>query len=342
MEERRPEVEATEATTAAAAAPQIGVSHLVARLPPEFVAVVGHASPDAIAAMLETHPQLAGPILAAVHQLHGNGFAQAALTTHHLRKPAAQETHPPTPNHPQDAHNVAAPTDAHTAAPDPQQQAMLARRKIAGWDQLATAAPDERATPSIITLPPNIVEALEKTWQDTLATKTAHEQGGNLVHKYRGGYEIRRRPNEDAGQFDQEDSDVGWLDTLVAQVHTHPYREEKAQVPEQFASFSDGDFDSLLRSDAHLSVLRSGVYTFVLAKTKQFNALVEPMNNEEDKLFAFAMRMKATYDAAAQATPGTLTEQVEAGVLAVCAAFHLVYYEGQGGELQRKTKRPGT
>jgi hypothetical protein len=88
--------------------------------------------------------------------------------------------------------------------------------------------------------------------------------------------------------------------------------------------------------------LRSGVYTFVLAKTKQFNALVEPMNNEEDKLFAFAMRMKATYDAAAQATPGTLTEQVEAGVLAVCAAFHLVYYEGQGGELQRKTKRPGT
>jgi hypothetical protein len=185
------------------------------------------------------------------------------------------------------------------------------------------------------------VHALEQAWQDSLKTSTAQEQGGNLVRNYGGSYEIRRMPNDNPNLFDQDDNDVGRLQTLVGQVHTHPYREEKSRVPEQFASFSDGDFDSLMRSDAHLSVLRSGPYTFILAKTKQFNAMIDPMNNDPAMLNAFASRMTAAYNKAADATQGTFSEKVEMGVLAVCQQFHLVYYEGQGGDLTRKTRRPG-
>jgi len=34
------------------------------------------------------------------------------------------------------------------------------------------------------------------------------------------------------------------------------------------------------------------------------------------------------------------SERVEAGILAVCRKFYLVYYEGQGGDLTRKSSSP--
>ena len=50
--------------------------------------------------------------------------------------------------------------------------------------------------------------------------------------------------------------------------------------------------------------------------------------------------MTATYDKAVDSVKGRFSEKIEAGVMAVCEQFHLVYYEGQGGDLTRKTKRP--
>lgn len=317
-------------------------AEMVATLPPPFVSMIGQASPDVVATLLHTHPQLVAPILAVVQQLRGNAFAQLAVataSTHPLHRPAPDEQPSASKHHPAPQ---ATPANTPEPAVDREKAKILDRQKTAAWDQLATAAPDERATPTGVRLPPNIVQALEQAWQDTLKSKVAYEQGGNLVHNYSGGYELRRRENNDPRQFDQEDKDVGRFQTLVAQVHTHPYREEKDQVPEQFASFSDGDFDALMRSDAHLAVLRSGPYTFMLAKTKQFNAMVDQLANNEEKLKAFAARMATTYNRAADATEGAFSEKVEAGVMAVCEQFHLVYYEGQGGDLTRKTKRPGT
>jgi hypothetical protein len=195
---------------------------------------------------------------------------------------------------------------------------------------------DTRARP----LTPTIVKQLEQAWQDSLAGKKQREQGGNLVRNSGGSYEIRRRANDDDKLFDQDDNDVGWTQKLVAQVHTHPYRDEKDRVPEQFATFSEGDFDSLMRSDAHMSVLRSGPYTFILTKTKQFKAMVEATKNDEEKLQAITQRMTAVYDKAFDATNGAFSEKTETGVMAVCEQFHLVYYVGQGSDLTRKTKRP--
>jgi len=315
-----------------------GVDRSISPLPPEFVAMIGGASPEVVGRMLHAHRQLTAPLMSVVQHIRGNAFAQQALalaSTHPLQKPEA--TDHPAP--------VAAPSHdgsatAQAPAGDPEMAKILERRKTAGWDQLATATPDERATPEHIRLPPNIVQALETAWQDSLKTKKETEQGGNLVHRYRGGYEVRRKPNDNPGEFDQDDKDVGLGQTLVGQVHTHPYREERDKVPEQFASFSDGDFDSLMRSDAHLSLLRSGPYTFMVAKTKQFEAMVDRLDNQEAKLFELAHQMTTVYDKAVDATKSSFSEKIEAGVMAVCEQFHLVYYEGQGGELSRKTKRP--
>jgi hypothetical protein len=247
---------------------------------------------------------------------------------HALHKPAS-------PQHADPATSSAAP-----APVDPDIAKRIGPRGMAAaWDQLAVATADERSTPQYVRLPANIVKELDRAWQDSLAGKEEREQGGNLVRNMGGSYEIRRGANEDKHMFDQDDSDVGWTQKLVAQVHTHPYRDEKEQVPEQFATFSEGDFDSLMRSDAHMSVLRSGPYTFMLSKTKQFEAMVEATNNDENKLSALAQRMTDVYDNAFDATEGSFSEKTEAGVLAVCQRFHLVYYSGQGSDLSRKTAR---
>lgn len=314
-------------------------TQIIAALPTSFVSMIEQANPDVVAALLQAYPQLSSPILEVVQKLRGNGFARL-VTSHPLHRPTPDvETTTPKDH---EAEPRSAPVTAKSPTTDPARAKTIDRQKTAAWDQIATATPDERATPTEIRLPPNIVEALEQAWRDTLKTTTESEQGGNLVRGAGGGYDVRRRANDNARMFDQDDKDVGHFQTLVGQVHTHPYRDEKDQVPEQFASFSDGDFDSLMRSDAHLSLLRSGPYTFVLAKTKQFNALVSATGDEEDKLQALAKRMTATYDKAVDSVKGRFSEKIEAGVMAVCEQFHLVYYEGQGGDLTRKTKRPPT
>lgn len=306
-------------------------------LPPEFLSTIQQVPPDLIGAMLREHPDLAAPILAVVHQYRGNAIAQAAV---------AAAASAPLHKKEQDADPTVAPARKSKAAPvmspepvvDAERAKHIERGKVAAWNQLAAGPADERAYPTSVRIPANIVKDLDKAWEDTLATKVAYEQGGNLVKHYGGDYGTRRKPNKDANLFDQDDHDVGRLDTLVAQVHTHPYREEKTKVPEGFASFSDGDFDSLMRSQAHMSVLRSGPYTFVLAKTKQFEKLVEATRNDETALSDLAGKMTKTFDKAMAATEGMFSEKIEAGVLAVCEAFHLVYYSGQGGELEMRSQ----
>lgn len=304
-------------------------------LPPELARMIAQASPEDVAEVLQAHPELAESITATVKQVHGAAFAQQALT-HTLHKPAVPDKAPPGAKPQQ---NTAVPTPIDMPK-DPEHAKHFSRGMTAAWNQLAVGTTDERHSPDYIRLPQNIVKALDQAWKDSLSGKKEREQGGNLVRNSDGSYDVRRRANEDHRMFDQDDSDVGWRQSLVAQVHTHPYRDEKDQVPEQFATFSEGDFDSLMRSDAHMAVLRSGPYTFVLSKTKQFEKIVNALGSDEEKLSAFAQQMTAVYDKAFDATTGMFSEKCEAGVMAVCEKFHLVYYTGQGSDMTRKTKKP--
>ena len=86
---------------------------------------------------------------------------------------------------------------------------------------------------------------------------------------------------------------------------------------------------------------KAGPFTFMLSKTRQFEALVAATNNDESKLKALGAGMFAAYDEVLDRMQGgEFSERVEAGILAVCRKFHLVYYEGQGGDLTRKSSSP--
>jgi hypothetical protein len=189
-------------------------------LPPEFLLTIQQVPPEVIGAVLREHPELAAPILAAVRQLRGNAVAQAAVASAtsaplHKRDHEQAHTEPVTAPVPT---SKAAPVPSPTKAVDAEHAKNIERGKVAAWNQLAYGTPDERSTPTHLRLPPNIVQALEKTWQDTLATKVAYEQGGNLVKHYSGGYGIRRKQNDSPNLFDQDDNDVGRFDTVLDRV----------------------------------------------------------------------------------------------------------------------------
>ena len=292
--------------------------------------LVQGSSMQHVAMILANNPSLAPAIVGLVSRVHGVGFAQQAV--------AAAST-------PDRAAKTAPPAATANAAPpvDPARQKHIDRSMTAGWEQIARYTPDEHASPEHIRLPKNIVSELERAWKESFPGGHDQEQGGNLVKTYGGDYKIHRGQGHSEGMYEGSE-DVGWTEDLVAQVHTHPYHDQRDKNPQEFATFSEGDFDSLMRSNAHMSVLRSGPYTFVLSKTKQFEQLVERSapDNSEPQLQAIAKRMTAVYDKAFDASNGTFPEKCEAGVIAVAEQFHLVYYVGQGSDLTRKTHRPSS
>lgn len=311
-------------------------------LPPEFIAVIGRATPEIVGALIQNHPQLSTPLMTAINQLRGHGFAQQAVAA------AARATlHKPTPIAAEPAtiptmHQAQQPATTPTPPParaEPKVSAELRKmRAVAGWNQLATAVPDESMTPEHVRLPDHLVQAIQIAWHETIASAPEHEHGGNIVKNGGSGYDLRRYDGDADGEtFQPNDNDVGWRQHIVGMVHTHPYGEYKTQVPEGYASFSEQDFDAFMRSDAHLSVLRSGPFTFMLSKTKQFEELVAASDNDESKLRALGAEMYAAYDDVFDRTKGNFSGRVEAGILAVCRKFHLVYYQGQDGDLTRKS-----
>lgn len=311
-------------------------------LPPEFVSVIGQAAPEIVGMLLQNHPQMSTPLMTAINQLRGHGFAQqaiAAATRAHKPVPQADET--PASHQAQQPASTPTPPPAHAEPKVPPEVRKM--RAVAGWNQLATAVPNESMTPEHVRIPDNLVQAIDRAWQETIAASPEQEKGGNIVKNGGSGYDVRRYDGDANGEtFQPSDNDVGWRQNLVGMVHTHPYGEYKQQVPEGYASFSEQDFDAFMRSDAHLSVLRSGPFTFMLSKTKQFEELVAATNNDESKLKALGTGMYAAYDEVFDRMKGKFSERVEAGILAVCRKFHLVYYEGQGGDLTRKSSSPSS
>lgn len=187
-------------------------------------------------------------------------------------------------------------------------------------------------------LPPEIVKELDDLWKRSTATN--QEQGGNIVRTYGGAYDIRVGGHySDESTWDPNSDDVGVGQQYIGLAHTHPYQD--------FAhgTFSPDDLINVADYDQKISLVRSGPMTFMVARTKEFEAMLAQVEKEPDsrKLVerreAFKHQMREVFEAAFTAHKGPFPEQLEAGVLAVCDRYHLIYYAGQGGALERKSKR---
>jgi hypothetical protein len=153
------------------------------------------------------------------------------------------------------------------------------------------------------------------------------EQGGNVVQTYGGKYKLRRGHGYSGDAYDPDWHDVGSGETLAGVAHTHPTKYDHE-------TFGDVDIENMVDEEQPLKLLRSGPLTYVIARTREFDARVRQAE-ESDTTYELKHEIGKTYNDAVNATKGSWPEQLEAGVIAVCRAFRLVYYEGKGSELAR-------
>ena len=59
-----------------------------------------------------------------------------------------------------------------------------------------------------------------------------------------------------------------------------------------------------------------------------------------DQEFELKKRINEVFENAYNASRKSFPDRLEAGVLAVCRTFHLVYYEGRGGDLHKASGAP--
>lgn len=292
---------------------------------------------DAIADVINAYPQLRAPIFAIVQRDRGNAFARTVIAT-------ATATHKHPASAPEDldgAQPAARPTEgAGTSKPDNlASHAVQERRKAASWEQVARGGiNDARSAPSGIRLPPNVVASIERAWQDSLASSPEQEEGGNLVLTYGGDYKVRRTKGYKDDEFEPDPNDVGWTETMVGSLHTHPYRDEHAKnsktMPTDYGTVSAPDLDSIVNREGPLFVVRSGEFTYVIAKSRQFNKIVE-QHEHAGTLSKLVSEMEGLSTQIFEATKGNMSERLEHAIIAVCQAYQLVYYEGKGADLKR-------
>jgi hypothetical protein len=207
------------------------------------------------------------------------------------------------------------------------------------FTSMAMGTVGEDVAPKAVTLPPEVARGLDTAWQRS--RKDRKEHGGNLVRTYGGKFDIRHGGRDaDEGQWMPDEDDRGVGQQLLGFMHTHPY---EGDAP---GTFSGDDLANICDYDTRMSFVRSGPMTFMVVKTKEFDAkLQREVESEKDnrklveKREAFKAHLKRDFEATYKAHEGTFPEKLQAAVLVTCAKYHLIYYAGSGATLARQSAR---
>jgi len=317
---------------------------LADRLPPEFTSAIQSASPEAIAQLIGAHPQLTDPIFWTVQTLRGNGFAQQVLAIgptappqHEGEVPVANEPAPAVPQAPVlSADTTTRPANDHDR--DMQKQA--------AWNAMSRGLGDSKHAWQAVRLPPEVVQAVDHYWQES--TKDGNEHGG-LIYKttIRGRTGVHEGHDYNEGEMDTDAIELGHFEDALGGIHTHP----EPDAPEHQSCFSDGDFRHLVGADREkVMIMRSGATTYMIARTRQFDAMLEQRIDGPDTQAQVEEEMVAVYNAAFDATQDGAggpkgygprwNEAGERAVFAVCQKFGLLFYKGSGSDLQLVTSDP--
>lgn len=200
-----------------------------------------------------------------------------------------------------------------------------------GFAKLAGTGLKKSSAPRVIELPPPIAKGMQSSWDNSRPNGAPTEQGGNIVRNPNNSFAWRQGKPGNSTTFIPDEDDVGSDQQLVGAGHTHPTDSGATNV-----SFSGEDISSLVNGDERLEVLQSGKTVFIVARTAEFDGLIEaakkhPTDNE-DKLMA---RIESSYRSVFDNHKGTYEQRAEAATVHVCKEFKLVYYRGEGSTLSR-------
>lgn len=213
------------------------------------------------------------------------------------------------------------------------------------WVSMAEGTIHEDHAPSAVQLPDGVVKGLDRAW-DTSQAENHDERGGNIVKTYWGGnYQTRQGGdlrNSDNDTFEPKRTDELPGQKHIGTYHTHDSTHDKQ--PYDTVTFSNSDVANMSTMEDRVKIVRSGKETYMLARTKEFEAMEKQVDGDTERENEFHDEMHATYLAAYNAVlkgdPANFQAASEAGVQAAAAKYHLLYYKGQGARLQRVGGEP--
>ncbi len=190
--------------------------------------------------------------------------------------------------------------------------------------------PKAADAPKTLTLPTKLSEGLQKSWDGSLPKGKAQEQGGILVTDGKGNLTWRQGAAGAEGWFATNYDDAKAGETILADVHTHPYSKKEGGFTG--VSFSGGDYGAMLYQDHKLSLVQSGNVVYAVATTKEWEKKTSGLNDKErEKLYN---EIEATWNANFDGT--NFVKDAEHAASVTATKYGLVLYKGtNGGTLKR-------
>ncbi len=211
-----------------------------------------------------------------------------------------------------------------------QRLAELQREKLRreGFDALTDGETlDEPAEE--IALPPEVIAAMQKGWDESFPGGRSKERGGIFVEDAGLEFKESKKSTSDEISINYHDQDPH--ETLIATGHTHPYDETEGGGPEN-VSFSGVDLARLVTAYEPVQIVQSGKTLFLVARSPEFEAYVATLDDKGKK--QLSDDIESTYDQSRNASKLPFVEQVEEAVQLVCRTYGLVYYRGSADALQ--------
>ncbi len=213
------------------------------------------------------------------------------------------------------------------------------------WTQMARGRFGEANLPESVALPNDIENGLDHAYKDSLANH-GYERGGNLTLTSCGGYQAR----PGGTNFDDKRNDTTWIpdshdvgrgQELLGNYHTHVVPETEGTK----GSFSDTDVGGFVTSDEKISLLHSGDTNYLIAKTRESEAMFKAQTSDADpesqhvKEMEYSRDLQELWLETTAHTEGNWEQKQEAANRAVAQHYHLGYYEGHGATLNRAPKK---
>jgi hypothetical protein len=206
-----------------------------------------------------------------------------------------------------------------------------ARLPHQNWDGLTRATIQEHWAPGTVELPKDVVAGLDDAWRRT--EKDGYEHGGNVL---RDGNKssVRYTGNGGTHAFDPDTTKTDGK-TLVGTYHTHPL--EPGHTDD---TFSGRDLANMTEAGRRISLQRAGDNTHMLARTREFERMLDAAENPDDFANMMEQEWEREYTQALAKDPKNHSAALESATRKTAAKYHLLYYSGQGDKLSRINNPP--
>lgn len=189
----------------------------------------------------------------------------------------------------------------------------------------------EMSAPSQLALPREMTQGMQTAWNQSFPIGESREQGGLLVRNRDGSLKWLPGQAGSSSQFSPNYDDASPHQSVVAVGHTHPYSYREHNLTN--VPFSGDDLAQHVFEQQRLSIVQSGQGLFGSARTLEFDALVKARGQAGEE--ALADEIRELWKGAFFSHPGDSRERAEAATRATSERYHLLYYVGKQGILNR-------